>query len=150
VKFIVLVILILLSGFMYEPFSLESADAFTEKMKKYFDMPTNYSMLDLPNDWWSATLATGFPLICTSTVYLSTRWEGSASPLWKYSLVHEWVHVSQGARCVNNEKETRLETFRILTRSKEWGALIASVNHFVKMNEVTMNEVIEVIRKENG
>lgn len=138
----------LLSGFMLQPFTIKNADAFSTKMSYYFDTPTNYQMRKLQYDWWSATLATGDPLVCTDTVYLSTRWEGSNSPLWKYTLVHEWVHVSHRAGCVNNERATRLEAFRMLARAREWGAFIVSVNHFMALDLLNMEEVVRIIKEE--
>lgn len=147
---LILIILLtsLLSGFMMQPFSEASADAFSVKMSYYFDTPTNYQMRHFDNGWWSATLATGNPLSCTDTVYLSTRWRGSKSPLWKYTLVHEWVHVSHRASCVNNERATRLEAFRILARAREWGAFIVSVNHFMALGNLSMKEVVQIIKEE--
>jgi hypothetical protein len=141
-----LLVMVLLSGFMIDPFSTESADAFAEKMDAYFNTPTNYVMRDV-GTWWSATVAVGNPLKCTSTVFLDDQWYNSTSPLWKYTLVHEWVHVSQGKYCVNNEKATELKTIKILKEAKEWGALIAGVNHFVANGRITMDEAINAIKE---
>ncbi|MHA1949596.1 MAG: hypothetical protein ACW99G_07930 [Candidatus Thorarchaeota archaeon] len=138
----------LLGGFMYDPFSTEAGDAFSEKMSHYFKVPTKFSFRDLPGTWWSATLASGG--VCTNTVYLSPRWKTSTSPLWKYTLVHEWVHVSQRGRCsqAGIERETRLEAMSILIKAKEWGALIASANHFIRLGNLTMKEVTDIIKEE--
>jgi len=137
---------LLLAGFGYDPFTPESADAFVAKMEHYFGIHLSYEMRDLPPDYWGATVASGNPLRCTNTVYLDVKWYGSTSPLWKYVLVHEWVHTTQRARCVDNEKATELETLRILAWAKEWGAFLAGVNHFVKVGRYTMEEVIQVIK----
>ena len=140
------IVIALMLGFMFDPFSEEAADAFTLKMSDHFQTKTSYQMRHLDNDWWSATLASGN--VCTSTVYLSTRWEGSTSPLWKYALVHEWVHVSQGANCANNERATRLETMSILAEAEEWGAFIAAANHFIKNKFWTMEDVTGTLRRQ--
>jgi hypothetical protein len=141
-----LFITLILITMMIDPFSIEIGDAFAEKMSYYFNKPVSFTMRDLLADWWSATLAKGDPYICTNTVYLDTRWYGSTSPLWKYSLVHEWVHTTQGAGCVNNEHSTDLEALSILAEAKEWKAFIAAVNHRLKLNQLTMEEVVNILQ----
>jgi hypothetical protein len=143
---LILLIVSLLVRFVADPFSINAADDFTEKMQSYFNIPIQYEMRYLDGGWWGATLAEGTPFSCTSTVYLSTFWEKDQRPLWKYVLVHEWVHTTQGANCVNNERATRLEAFRILYEAKEFMALVFSINHFLSIGEITMAETRGVIK----
>ena len=132
------------------PFSVKIGNEFAEKMSYYFDKPLSFTMRDLPDDspqgWWAATLAEGNPYSCTNTVYLDTRWYNSDSPLWKYALVHEWVHTTQGTGCVNNEPSTDLEVMSILAEAGEWKAFIAAANYRLKLNQLTVEEVVGTLR----
>jgi hypothetical protein len=60
--------------------------------------------------------------------------------------VHEWVHTTQGTGCVNNEHATDLEAFTKLAEAKEWKAFIVAVNHRLALNQLTVEEVIEILR----
>jgi hypothetical protein len=130
---------------MVDPFSPESADAFAEKMEHYYNVPTNWQFRDI-GTWWSATLAQGDPLVCTTTVYLSPKWKTEQSPLWKYTLAHEWAHVLQGKNCVNNEKNADLIALTKLAEAKEWKGFLAGANWLLETNQLTMEEVKGVIK----
>ena len=118
---------LLLSSSIIDPFTPESADAFAEKMQPYFGVNTNWSFLDI-GSWWSATLAQGDPLVCTSTVYISPRWKTEQTALWKYTLAHEWAHVLQGSKCVNNERNANVIALTKLAEAGEWGAFLMGAN----------------------
>lgn len=145
-----LLITLLLVTVMVDPFSIEIGDAFAEKMSYYFDKPLSFTMRDLPDDspqgWWAATVAEGSPYTCIDIVYLDTRWYNSDSPLWKYALVHEWVHTTQGKNCVNNEHNTDLKALSKLAEAKEWKAFIAAANYRMKLKQLTMEEVVSTLR----
>jgi hypothetical protein len=119
--------ILLLSITILAPFSIDEADAFADKMQPYFGIPTNWQFKDL-GSWWSATLAVGDPLVCTTTVYLSPRWKTEKTALWKYTLAHEWAHVLQGSKCVNNERNANIIALTKLAEAKEWGAFLMGVN----------------------
>ena len=130
---------------MVDPFSPEAADAFADKMETYYNVPTNWKFRDI-GDWWSATLATGDPLVCTTTVYISPKWKTEQSPIWKYTLAHEWAHVLQGKNCVNNEKNADLIALSRLAEAREWKAFLAGANWLMETNQLTMDEVKGVMK----
>jgi hypothetical protein len=140
--------------FVTDVFSIEAGNAFAEKMSYYFNKSLSFSMRDLPDDsptgWWAATLAEGHPLACTNIVYLDTRWYGSHSPLWKYALVHEWVHTTQGTGCVNNERNTDLEALYMLAKADEWKAFIQASNLRISQNRLTQAEVNAILERINA
>ena len=129
-----------------DPFTIENADAFAVKMEEYYGIHTQYEMRYLNNDWWSGTLAVGNPFICTDTVYLSTRWYGEQSPIWKYTLAHEWAHVLQGKDCVNNEKNADLIALTKLAEAGEFKAFIAGANWLMETKQLTLEEVIGTLQ----
>lgn len=137
--------ILLLSISITAPFSPESADAFAEEMQPYFGVNTNWKFLDI-GSWWSATLAQGEPLVCTSTVYLSPRWKTEQTALWKYTLAHEWAHVKQGKSCVNNEKGADIIALTKLAEAGEWGAFILGANWLMDTGQFTMDEVSDIVK----
>jgi len=137
--------LILLSISIVSPFSVESADDFAEKMQPYFGVATNWQFRDI-GTWWSATLAVGDPLVCTSTVYLSPKWKTEKSALWKYTLAHEWGHVLQGKNCVNNEHNADIIALTKLAEAEEWGAFITGANWLLDTKQFTMKEIFNIVK----
>lgn len=148
-------LIVALSVSIIAPFTPESADAFAEEMQPHFGVNTNWKFKDL-GKWWSATLAQGNPLVCTTTVYLSPRWETEQSALWKYTLAHEWSHVLQGSKCVNNERNANIIALTKLAEAGEWGAFLMGANWLLgnKINgrivsqeqRMTMEEIIYIVK----
>jgi len=134
-----------LSISIIDPFSTDSANNFAEEMQPYFGVPTNWQIKDL-GSWWSATLAVGDPLVCTTTVYLSPKWKTEQSALWKYTLAHEWAHVKQGKRCVNNEHSADIIALTSLAKAGEWGAFIIGANWLMDTGQFTMNEIVNIVK----
>jgi len=134
-----------LSISIIDPFSTDSANNFAEEMQPYFGVPTNWQIKDL-GSWWSATLAVGEPLVCTTTVYISPKWKTEQSALWKYTLAHEWAHVKQGKNCVNNEHSADIIALTNLAKAGEWGAFLMGANWLMNTGQFTMNEIVNIVR----
>lgn len=138
--------LLLVVASIVDPFTPEKADRFAEKMQPYYGVATNWQFKNI-GSWWSATYSVGDPLVCTSTVYLSPSWKDEETPLWKYTLAHEWAHVKQGKNCVKNEHNADVIALSALANAEEWGAFIMGANWLIDTEQFSMKEIVDIIKR---